>query len=90
IWLVSTMLVVGVALTEEIEMRRKHGEKYEEYCRKTPFMIPLPGVLSRALKAPLKLTGGYPRSTRTIAFALILYTAVLITISYVLMKMSLC
>ncbi|MEM4561857.1 MAG: DUF1295 domain-containing protein [Desulfurococcaceae archaeon] len=90
IWLTSTMLVVGIALTEEIEMRRKHGEKYEEYCRKTPFMIPLPGVLSRAITAPLKLTGGYPRSTREIAFALTLYTAMLITISYILMLMSLC
>ena len=90
IWLISTMLVVGAALTEELEMRRKHGEKYEEYCRNTPFMILLPGVLSRPIRAPLKLTGGYPRSTREIAFALILYTAVFITISYVLMLMSLC
>ncbi|MEM3988675.1 MAG: DUF1295 domain-containing protein [Sulfolobales archaeon] len=90
IWLISTMLVVGAALTEELEMRRKHGEKYEEYCRKTPFMILLPGVLSRAIRAPLKLTGGYPRSTREIAFALTLYTAVLIAVSYVLMLMSLC
>ncbi|MEM1832269.1 MAG: hypothetical protein QXJ97_12170, partial [Desulfurococcaceae archaeon] len=65
-------------------------EKYEEYCRKTPFMIPLPGVLSRAIAAPLKLAGGYPRSTREIAYALTLYTAMLITISYVLMLLSLC
>ncbi|MEM3984335.1 MAG: DUF1295 domain-containing protein [Sulfolobales archaeon] len=90
IWLVSTMLVVGAALIEELEMKKKYGEKYEEYCGKTPFMIPLPGILSRAVKEPLKLTGGYPRSTRGIAFALILYTAVLITVSYVLMLMSLC
>ncbi|MEM1668548.1 MAG: DUF1295 domain-containing protein [Thermofilaceae archaeon] len=90
IWLISTILIVVVALTEELEMRRKYGEKYEEYCRKTSFMIPLPGVLSRAVKAPLKLTGGYPRSTRGMAFALSLYTAVLITVSYVLMLMSLC
>ncbi|MEM3974714.1 MAG: DUF1295 domain-containing protein, partial [Ignisphaera sp.] len=90
IWLTSTMLVVGAALIEELEMKKKYGEKYEEYCGKTPFMIPLPGILSRAVKAPLKLTGGYPRSTRGIAFALILYTAVLITVSYVLMLMSLC
>ncbi|MEM4783924.1 MAG: DUF1295 domain-containing protein [Sulfolobales archaeon] len=90
IWLISSMLVVGIALVEELEMRRKYGDKYEEYCRKTPFMISLPGVLSRAIRAPLKLTGGYPRSTREIAFTLTLHTAVFITISYILMQMSLC
>jgi len=90
IWLTSSMLVIGIALVEELEMRRKYGDKYEEYCRKTPFMISLPGVLSRAIRAPLKLTGGYPRSTREIAFALTLYTATFIAISYVLMLLSLC
>ncbi|MEM1795730.1 MAG: DUF1295 domain-containing protein [Sulfolobales archaeon] len=90
IWLISSMLVVGIALVEELEMRRKYGDKCEEYCRKTPFMISLPGVLSRAIRAPLKLTGGYPRSTREIAFTLTLHTAVFITISYILMQMSLC
>ncbi len=53
-------------------------------------MIPLPGVLSRAIRTLLKLTGGYPRSTRGIAFVLTLYTAILIAISYLLMQMLLC
>ncbi len=90
IWLISTILVIEIALTEELEMKKKYGEKYEEYCRKTPFMIPLPGILTRAIKTPLKLIGGYPRSIREIAFAITLYTTIFIAVSYILMLMSLC
>jgi len=90
IWLISTILVIEIALTEELEMKKKYGEKYEEYCRKTPFMIPLPGILTRAIKTPLKLIGGYLRSVREIAFAITLYTTIFIAVSYILMLMSLC
>ncbi|MEM4912627.1 MAG: hypothetical protein QW579_00300 [Desulfurococcaceae archaeon] len=53
-------------------------------------MIPLPGILARVIKAPLRFTGGYLRSIKEIALAIILYTAIFIAISYVLMLMSLC
>ncbi|MEM1703730.1 MAG: methyltransferase, partial [Zestosphaera sp.] len=29
IWLISTILVIEIALTEELEMKKKYGEKYE-------------------------------------------------------------
>ncbi|MEM0340307.1 MAG: hypothetical protein QXN05_04795 [Acidilobaceae archaeon] len=84
------MLIIGIALFEEIEMRKKYGEKYEEYCRKTPFMIPLPGILAKVIRAPLRFTEGHLRSKKEIAFVIILYTTILIMLSYVLMLMSLC
>jgi len=90
IWLTSSMLVIGIALFEELEMRKRYGVGYEEYCKKTPFMVPLPGILTRAIKTPLRFAGGYLRSMRGIALAITLYAAILIAISYVLMLMSLC
>ncbi|MEM4570832.1 MAG: DUF1295 domain-containing protein [Desulfurococcaceae archaeon] len=90
IWLTSSMLVIGIALFEELEMRKRYGVRYEEYCKKTPFMVPLPGILTRAIKTPLRFAGGYLRSMRGIALAITPYTAILIAISYVLMLMSLC
>jgi len=35
IWLISTLIVIGVALLEGLEMTKKYGEVYEEYREKT-------------------------------------------------------
>ena len=84
IWLVSTMVVIGVALLEEIEMSRRYGERYEGYRRKTPFMMPVPRQLAKVVAIPLKITGGLPKSSKGIALLLTLYTAILLTISHAL------
>ena len=52
-WLLSTMTIFGVALTEEVNMRRLHGEVYETYCRSVPFLFPVPGFLERLRELPV-------------------------------------
>ena len=54
-WVISTLIIVCVALSEEIHMRRQHGAEYESYSNRAPFMLPLPGSLSRAISAPFRL-----------------------------------
>jgi len=85
IWLMSTMVVIGVAMLEEAEMSRRYGERYEEYRKRTSFMMPMPKLLSRAITAPLRVTGIRPKDLRSMAAALSLYTAILVAISYVLL-----
>ncbi|MEM3975093.1 MAG: hypothetical protein QW320_12055 [Ignisphaera sp.] len=89
IWLISAMLVVGVALAEELEIRRKYRDKYDEYRRKTLFMIPLPGIVSKATKHP-ETHRRISKKIREIASTPAPYIAVLIAVSYVLMLMSQC
>ncbi len=85
IWLISSMIIVGIALHEEIEMRKKYGEDYINYCKKTPFMIPLPRSLSNIIIAPSRLlVKGFPRSRRDIAIILTIYTIILIASSFLL------
>jgi hypothetical protein len=60
-WVISTLIIVCIALSEEIRMRRQQGAEYEGYSREAPFMIPLPGFLSRAISAPFKLIRGKER-----------------------------
>ena len=74
-WVISTLIVVCVAFTEEIEMLRKHDKSYEEYRAKTPFMLPLPGFVSRILTAPARrfLGNDLPTSRRRVAYFFILY-----------------
>ena len=34
-WLLSTMVIIGVAMIEELNMRKRHGEEYEAYRRRS-------------------------------------------------------
>lgn len=84
IWLISTMVVIGAALLEEVRMSERHGERYEDYCEKTPFMVPMPKQLARALVAPLRAVRVYPKDAKSVAMALALYTAIVMLTSYAL------
>jgi protein-S-isoprenylcysteine O-methyltransferase Ste14 len=81
-WLVSTMIVVGAAMLEEVKMLKRYGERYEEYRRKAPFTVPMPKSLAKAITAPLRVAKGYPEDAKSVAAALALYTVILIVISY--------
>jgi protein-S-isoprenylcysteine O-methyltransferase Ste14 len=87
-WVVSSLLVVCVALTEEIEMLRRHDERYKEYRAKTPFMLPLPVFISRAMTAPARRFLGvdFPTNKREIAYTFVIYcvTFVLLSIPFIL------
>jgi protein-S-isoprenylcysteine O-methyltransferase Ste14 len=54
-WLVSAVLIVCVALTEEMHMVRKQGDEYTKYRDRVPFMISLPSSVLSALSAPFRL-----------------------------------
>jgi protein-S-isoprenylcysteine O-methyltransferase Ste14 len=54
-WVISTLIIVCIALSEEIRMRREHGQEYERYSSRAPFMLPLPGFLSKLISVPLRL-----------------------------------
>jgi HEAT repeat protein/protein-S-isoprenylcysteine O-methyltransferase Ste14 len=84
-WLLSAMIIIGVALLEEEKMRRLFGASYESYRAKTPFLLPLPSLLNRVLTAPCRLLFGrdFPSGRGQIAAVLGLYTALLIGLSFV-------
>jgi protein-S-isoprenylcysteine O-methyltransferase Ste14 len=63
-WLISTLVIVAVALVEELNMRKQHGEAYEAYRRNAPFLLPLPVWLTRAIGAPFRMVFGKDRPER--------------------------
>jgi len=83
-WLISAILVISKALLEEIDMVRKHGDTYLDYRRKTPFLLPLPRILSRAITYPARRILGkrYPENTREVALVAVTYTILLIILSF--------
>ena len=54
-WLLSTLVIIGVAMIEELNMRRQHGDEYESYRRTAPFLFPLPHFVERAFASPFRI-----------------------------------
>lgn len=85
-WLVSMMVIIGVALLEEIRMRRERRGEYEAYAALTPFLFPLPGFVSTAVSLPMRLVLRKKRPERggEVAVVVLLYLAVLVFASWLM------
>jgi protein-S-isoprenylcysteine O-methyltransferase Ste14 len=53
-WVISTLIIICVAISEEIHMQQLHIQEYNEYCRQVPFMLPIPSFISQIISAPLR------------------------------------
>lgn len=82
-WLLSTMIIIGVALLEERKMIAQFGEDYNHYQKLVPFLLPVPLFVKRIFSYPLRLLFKvpYPEKRREIVSILALYTAIFIVIS---------
>jgi protein-S-isoprenylcysteine O-methyltransferase Ste14 len=54
-WLLSTLVIIGVAMLEELKMARRFGEAYEAYRARTSFLVPLPALARSVFALPLRL-----------------------------------
>lgn len=82
-WLLSTMVVIGVAMLEEVHMIRRHREVYERYRRSAPFLFPLPAAVGRLFSWPVRVIFGKdrPERRREVSVVVSLWTAFLMTVS---------
>ncbi len=54
-WLLATMVIIGVAMLEELTMKERSKDDYEEYRAKTPFLFPVPHIVDRIAAFPLRI-----------------------------------
>jgi HEAT repeat protein/protein-S-isoprenylcysteine O-methyltransferase Ste14 len=82
-WLLSTMIIIGVAMLEEVKMKRVYGDAYESYRRRAPFLFPLPRFVAGAFNLPLRLMfkKPYPERKREIVAVLAVYAVLCLGIS---------
>ena len=82
-WVVSTLIILCVALSEEIRMHREHSQEYMRYCNQAPFMLPLPRWFSRAISAPLKhtLRKDHPENGWDLAWTFFIYLGIVMALS---------
>lgn len=79
-WLVSTLVIIGVAMLEEVGMRRQWGEAYTRYRRTAPFLVPVPSAVASVFRWPTRLLfrKEVPERRREVAILIPLYALVLI------------
>ena len=53
-WALSTLIIVCVALSEDIQMRQLDPVVYTAYAQKAPFLFPLPVIVSRLVRGPFQ------------------------------------
>jgi len=87
-WLLSAMIIVGIALLEERNMKRQLGEQYEIYSKKTPFLFPLPKFVSTIFTVPsrLLLKKKFPERKGEIAAVLSIYLVLLVGLSHIYVR----
>ena len=86
VWLIQALIIIGIALFEGIKMMDKHGEQYQQYRDKTPFLLPLSGLLSKVIIMLIYffLEKNYPENIVEVVLVLILYAVILIAASTIL------
>jgi len=84
-WLISALMIICIALLEEIKMAKLFGKSYLEYRKNSPFMLPLPKALSRLLTWPnrLLLKKDFPEKRREVLYTFLIYFAILVLLSAV-------
>ena len=83
-WLLASMVIIGICLLEEIKMKEKFGEKYENYRKRTNFFLPLPSWVKSIFRLPVRLMikKGYPETRGEAAGITVFFTGILILLSF--------
>jgi protein-S-isoprenylcysteine O-methyltransferase Ste14 len=82
-WVISTLLIVCVALSEEIQMWKKDSLVYGNYSNSTPFLFPAPGFINRLMSAPLRfiLKKERPETRWDVFWTFFIYLGLIIILS---------
>lgn len=85
-WFISALIIIGIALYEEIIMNHEFPEKYGEYRKKASFLIPLPKYIKSLFTFPMRVVfkKELPENKREILTLLVYYGVIIISISLLL------
>jgi protein-S-isoprenylcysteine O-methyltransferase Ste14 len=90
-WLISMILIICVALAEEITMIKQADDNYLQYRRRSPFMLPLPGFLAKVITLPNRvlLKKDFPENGREVIYTFVIYSISLILLSLLVQELNL-
>jgi protein-S-isoprenylcysteine O-methyltransferase Ste14 len=82
-WLITSLVIICIALAEENKMRKEDREGYLQYTASAPFMVPIPKSVSTLITFPIRLLlkKNRPETGREILATFAVYATLLILLS---------
>ena len=82
-WLISTLVVICMALWEEVKMSRADKEAYLKYREGAPFMFPIPRLLVSAVTFPVRVLfkRSHPENRKEVIGTFAAYALILLSLS---------
>jgi len=82
-WLLTSLVIIWIALTEENRMRKEDSERYSQYAAGAPFMVPVPKFVSTAITFPMRLALNKerPETGKELVATFAVYATLLILLS---------
>ena len=82
-WLITSLVIICVALLEETMMKQNYPDEYDDYRKQAPFLFPIPGFISKIITLPVKLLlrKEQPESGKEVAIVFFVYLGILILLS---------
>lgn len=84
-WLITSLIIICVALLEETKMKQKYPEEYEKYRNQAPFLFPIPMFVSRIFTLPIRLIfkKEQPENRKEVAITFFVYLVIMILLSLI-------
>jgi protein-S-isoprenylcysteine O-methyltransferase Ste14 len=82
-WLLTSLIVICIALAEENRMRKEDSERYLQYTAGAPFMFRIPRFVSTVVTAPMRLVlkKDRPETGKELLATFAVYATILILLS---------
>jgi len=82
-WLLTSLVIIWIALAEENKMRKEDSERYLQYTASAPFMFPIPRFVSNVITFPMRLLlkKNRPETGEELLATFAVYAALLILLS---------
>ena len=82
-WLITSLIIICIALAEEINMGKRDSEGYSRYKVSAPFMFPIPKFISAVITAPIRilLKKSQPETKKELMATFAVYTVILVLLS---------
>jgi len=82
-WLLTSLVVIWIALAEENRMRKEDSERYLQYTASAPFMFRIPKFISRVITFPMRLLlkKDRPETGKELLATFAVYATILILLS---------
>ena len=82
-WLLTSRVIICIALAEENRMRQEDSERYLQYTASAPFMFRIPKFVSTAVTFPIRLLlkKNRPETGKELVAAFAVYATLLILLS---------